>query len=412
MRSFNSIIFVIFFLIYGTFCVFQFLSGSVFEGVFASRENSVQMYLYIAVFITTIIGILPHSAKLKGQDSMFYLVIVYMLYYVVVTVFYLLLTHIDDIKYIGTGVIMSSVSPLVFLFFYHCAKESDISLRKCVIGFSILLFIDTCATLRLYNFSFEYSNWVVIMQFYTLFFILPWMLCIRKRFVNIAIFFVFALLTAYSAKRGAFLTLLGSIMIFYMLKSYIKNKNLASVLLYPVIIIPPVLCLIFCFIDFSFMMEKMESISIDRGSGRLDIYQLIFDTYKNSGFMMQFFGNGGYYGAKDITMQVEIHGAHNDFLQVLLDIGIPGLIILFSMIYILVKRFFTLVKSSSFIAPAYGTTLVMILVLSNVSTVFCGNFTTIPIWAFWGYIIGAMNANNYNNFLMYPPQDTNFLWKR
>lgn len=412
MRSFNSIIFVLFFVFYGILCIFQFLSGSVFEGALASRENSVQMYLYIVVFIITIMGILPHIGNLKQQDNMFYLVLVFLLYYAFATLFSSLYSNINDIKYIGNGIVMSSISPLAFIYFYYCAKDSNISIQNCLTGFLALLAIETYAVLHLYAFSYMHSNSVVIMQFYTLFFILPWLLCLRKNALVIFIFFLFAILTAYSSKRGAFLTLFGSVIIFYALRSYVKNKNVAVVLLYPVVIIVPLLLTMLYFIDFSFIFERLGTISTDRGSGRLDIYQLLWDVFRKSDIIAQIFGNGGGYGTRNVTMQIEMFGAHNDYLQVLLDIGILGLILLLTMIFTLVKRFLFLMKSMSFVAPAFGVSMVFVLILSSISSVFCANFTTVPIWSFWGYIIGAMSANNYNNFLIYPPQDGNFLWQR
>lgn len=400
MKTLNIATFIAFILTYGAYVVFQYLSGDILEGDFAAQENSYQMFLYILVFLVLSVGVLINLTNIKGQDRILYLVMMYIAYYVISTV---LFAKYFDIKYIGTGVIMSTVSQLAFVFFYFLSNKNYVTLKMCIIGFALVLGISIASMAKLHVHIYSYSNNVVITYFYILFLIMPWMLCLKN---DIIIFFMvlsFGLITSYSGKRGAFLSLFGAISAYYFIKGYIKSKNILRLLSYSLIILPTVLILMYFYIDFSYIIERMSMISEDRGSGRLDIYMYAWESIKNSSIMQILFGKGGYYGFEEITKTIGIYGAHNDYIESLINIGIFGLLIVLSIVYRLLKNALYLCKISSPLAPSFASSIILLILLSNISKIFVGAFVTISIWAYWGYIIGYINRikENENPLIKY-----------
>lgn len=392
MRAFDRVIFVIFMLFYGALTVFQFLSSSVFEGDFASQENSYQMFLYIIVYLILCLGIAAHLSSIQGQDKLLYFVMAYAAYYIISTLVYTFAMGYGSIKYMGTGVIMSSVSPFAFILFYFMGKENSIPPNVFLGFFLLLTFCEACCMVKFISFTSQYSNWIVVAQYYTLFLLLPLMLCYRNEILVGAIFLLFGLLTAYSAKRGAFLSLGAAIFMFYLFKSYLKSKDILIIVIYPIAMIAVVVFAMVYFVDFSYVMSRMDTIGEDRGSGRLDIYFFVWDAIKNSNIFELIFGRGGYDGARNVTLQIGVYGAHNDYLGLILDVGFIGLGLAVGIIVCLLNRFISLIRESSYVVPAFAVSLALFAILSNISTVFLGNFTTIPIWIFWGWIVGSMNS--------------------
>ena len=182
-----------------------------------------------------------------------------------------------------------------------------------------------------------------------------------------------------------------------------NRKNVSGSFIIVTFVIIALICIVYKFMDLSFILERFSLIKEDGGSGRLDLYSYILSSIFNSNPLNCLFGHGAYFGVRDLTMKMEITGAHNDFLGTFYDLGIIGFFILVSICYLLWKRYVSLCRFSSPFAPAMGASLVFLLIISNVSAVFLGSFSSLYLFAFWGFVIGDMQSKLiYRNPIIYP----------
>ena len=86
------------------------------------------------------------------------------------------------------------------------------------------------------------------------------------------------------------------------------------------------------------IIERMQSLQEDGGSGRTTTYALVWKAFKDSNIVKQVIGHG--FNAVYLD-RISISSAHNDFLEVLYDYGVIGLffyvLLLFSFIFEAVK---------------------------------------------------------------------------
>ncbi|MCC2192039.1 MAG: O-antigen ligase family protein [Gemmiger formicilis] len=86
------------------------------------------------------------------------------------------------------------------------------------------------------------------------------------------------------------------------------------------------------------IIERMQSLQEDGGSGRTTTYALVWEAFKSSNIVKQVIGHG--YNAVYLD-KISISSAHNDFLEVLYDYGAIGLLfyvlLLFNFIFEAVK---------------------------------------------------------------------------
>lgn len=236
-------------------------------------------------------------------------------------------------------------------------------LMKCI----CLIFIG----LSLYFFS-NYSLHVLLKTqdngAYTLLYFLPFVLCIRKgyfRFGGIVIIFVALLL---SLKRGGLLAFALAAIV-YMIINTVSYSGKKIGFWHIIVSVIVVVGLIFLYVYFdqmtgNILTARFQSIQDDGGSGRLDIFTVVWNHIKNASFINIVFGHG--WDAVRMQCGLDI-SAHNDFLEILYDFGIIvfALYILFYIkLYKFVRR---LIKRRSFYAAPYGAAFILLAVNSTVS---------------------------------------------
>lgn len=148
-----------------------------------------------------------------------------------------------------------------------------------------------------------------------------------KRYMKIIILTASTACALLSGKRTALIVLVIAFAVPYLCKLLLSNgknklKNIVSLVALSVLIV-----FLYDYLLDKFnitIFERFLNIAADGGSGRVDIYHSVIESFKNSSFTNKLLGHGYngvfYYG-------VTFTSAHNDFLEVLYDNGVIGLIL-------------------------------------------------------------------------------------
>ncbi len=133
----------------------------------------------------------------------------------------------------------------------------------------------------------------------------------------------------------------------------------------------------------------MYSILDDRGSGRLDIYNEVIRLQSESDIYSWVLGHGHDTVRKFNTMEgSEYLSAHNDWLEVLFDYGLPGLVLYFSIYFVLLYEIIHLLKRRSYLGPPMAASYALFIVISFSSHLVLYASYFAYLMAFWGSLWG------------------------
>ncbi len=217
------------------------------------------------------------------------------------------------------------VSFLWAIAFFHNRPEYSIRFIRL---FPKLLILNTALLIIFFRYSIKISvnsgDFDVITTAFFIVFLLPGCLLTSpglKKNIAITVIFIICLM---SLKRSLMLMVLGSIAVMYLFNS--KSSPLRKILM---IIIAAAGLMLAAHTSYGEkIIYRFNEIQNDKGSGRLDIYEdVINDMSFNSGkewlaghgpravqhFFHQFYGS-------------RFRSAHNDFLEMLYDFGLPALV--------------------------------------------------------------------------------------
>lgn len=277
---------------------------------------------------------------------------------------------------------------LFFLFAYQCSKEGYSELiRKGVLFVIIGLFVEYLITydelIHAYGEQFEVTN-----SSYFLLYLLPFaLICRRKKF---RLFFVglisFAIIL--SLKRGGILALSFGLLVYYWYDLRLSGKKTLSLLKY--VIIVAVVFMIVLGVD-SIMGGIISSRFNDISeSSRSELYPMVIAMILDSSLFELFFGHGWNMVLCNNPMEFS---AHNDWLEMLYDIGIVGFIFFVSMVVGFFKTTKKLIKDGSYLAPAAAAYVAIFCVNSMVSHIVLTLTYFCMLSLFWGYVNAQINSN-------------------
>lgn len=197
--------------------------------------------------------------------------------------------------------------------------------------------------------------------------IFPWILLNRKKTVRTIGTLILLLLCILSLKRSAIImAILISATFFYF--EYLKRiKSVHTLVSTMAIAFGMVLLLLVANQRLDNMaMERMQSMSEDSGSGRTDRWAtslFLFSIEKNP--IKIIFGHG--FCAVEQAIGEESASAHNDFLEVLYDYGIIGLLLYLTIHICLIRRMIFLIRSKAFLRTSYTASYIIFFVMTMVS---------------------------------------------
>lgn len=286
-----------------------------------------------------------------------------------------------------------------FLFYFFTFNDSDTINETNKFYFLLLIpitiLVFTSNALR-GSMGYKVSQLGNNMIFYLLT-VLPWLLVSKRRIFRLAsVLFVLAM-SVITLKRSAMTSsIICTLIVIYV--EYIKgNTNKVRAI-----------CLSFLFVISAFglmyyansindgaAIERVENLEDDEGSGRLERYKDVLRLLRdedNRGKMV--FGHG--FRTVEVSLGEESSSAHNDFLEVLYDYGVIGLLLFVLFHLALIKRVMYLGNVESEYAESYAVSYVIFFIMSMVSHLIIYPTYFIFLTSYWGAIEGHLMTIDEN----------------
>ena len=219
--------------------------------------------------------------------------------------------------------------PLFVPFFYLLVRKTP---RWLGITNRVALLLITFSSV-MYYYVFLYQNMSVTQGFvslndvYYLLLLLPWVLVSQSRVIRyFGILFV-AFIVFWSMKRTAFIVLVGSLLVYFVCDRLVSRRWVDVRWLTGVVLVAVVTISLFTYVEGitgNTLITRMADSLVDRGSGRLDIYEDVLQLQVHATPYHWVFGHG-HNAVMSYSNSVIPVSAHNDWQEVLFDYGLPGL---------------------------------------------------------------------------------------
>ena len=332
----------LFYIIITLFVVWGIMNMKYALATFAgtSLDMSYYMVRILRLLIISTAFILLFNKGIKEKTSVS--IVIWSLYAVFIT----LLTQQADLFNDITTILWW---PAIYILFYNIAYSSSKNVDLIIkYIFPVIFIINTFYYLEIREVNsivetlsgtvgFRSSNEVFYIAT-----LLPIAFFEKKKWLKYIYLTVGLILVLYSFKRSALLytVVVYAIAVYY---DFFKNKKVSifkkifsiAILLYGVVYI-------YNYIDEQtdgHITERIESSSEDGGSGRDEAYEMVFERYQEQDFPSQMLGKGFNGVIREYKIAVssnrDFHyiSAHNDFLEMLADFGIVGLLLYLVIIY-------------------------------------------------------------------------------
>ena len=308
-------------------------------------------------------------------------------------VIYAIAVTASNLLYAASELPMVSVNIMywfaIYYIFYRYASYNDVE-WICKVFYILLcicfvLYLISIKNARLIE-KFE-KNDLLLNTVYYLLFLFPMVLLSKQKwqvFFGAAMVFISV---SISNKRTALLAFL-LCALFWMLKS-LKGKKLS--------IRVGLLCLFVAvyvsgFYFFNYLIrlfgvnivDRLEGAMSNGGtwSGRTEIWTSLLDYIKSDNIIFNLVGRGYRSMSK---AKMGLSEAHNDFLQILFDYGVFGLVLFVTFIVQLIHRAVQLSRENSKMSLAFSISLVLYMTCAMVSQVMVYPYWFLGIAALWGY---------------------------
>lgn len=283
-----------------------------------------------------------------------------------------------DVKDLIKDLIFQSFWLVVFLFFSVYFKDRK---KKAEINFVFKVAYVFMIITGVYYVIWSLTRPAVVMSgtvntvYYPLM-LLPLVFTNRKRASVVIGVLLLLFSTLISEKRTALIALVLALVIPIIINPASKRKSkLKRAVLFSVIglaaLVLAYLFILYFDID---IIGRFMNLSNDGGSGRNHIYETVWHCIKNMNVRDLFIGNGFNGVAKDkIVMLIdsnifgfEYTSAHNDFLEIIYDYGVIGLLLYLIFIVQMIKTLFKLyVNRSRYFSMALSATILYLVVSTS-----------------------------------------------
>lgn len=322
--------------------------------------------------------------------------------------FYLLIDKVKKFKFNKQLIVVYGLIVLHIIYSGSFGFDSIISLTKLLYLLFVYLFFFKFYSMFMNNYTIRYLNLfvtasVVILSShivasrlgfvgvdntiktygnnnaYILLSFLPLIYCNKKPKIKTILIIIVVIGVFLSLKRGAMVALLGCLLVAYFFERRIFQKKDFIKKLKRVLILGFSIVLLFVlyskFTDL--FIERLEDFSGDGasiGSGRGNIYNLIWsDWYESNNFITYFFGKG--YNSVQVLTKVRTGNAlmaHSDGLNFLHSYGLLGISLLLGFILLQLKTVRKLFVIKSVLVIPYS----MLFIIFFFKSIYSGNFET------------------------------------
>lgn len=189
----------------------------------------------------------------------------------------------------------------------------------------------------------------------------------NNKFTRVFLFLGTIMCVLLSGKRTAVLGIIMMFLIPFVLK-IIKDKDrhlLQNILLFSMTIILVIYIYNYLIKYFDIaVLDRFKNMFSDGGSGRIDIYTNVLNSFSNSNLINKLMGNG--YNSV-YNLGISFTSAHNDFIEVLFDFGLFGLLFYLLFLYEIIRYAIKLYKFNCKSYMVYISTIVLFLIMSTTS---------------------------------------------
>jgi len=276
-----------------------------------SGKNSPFYNAWTIFLILNIVGFLFTSDLNKSTTyNMFKNILIFMLPFYPLYYF----SYKGDLKSIHLTRFFLILIPIVIMLFY--TNRSNILLERTTANPNIVN-----------NIAYSFVS------------LLPFVFLIKNRIISMSFMILIIFFIISGVKRGAIIAgSIGLVFYFYYLIKKIENRNKIIGFLSVIIIISSVTAFAYkTSLSNEFMINRMVSILEGNTSGRLGIYDSIFNEWYNSDNILNLVFGFGFAASVDIT---DGNYAHNDWLELLSNYGILGICIYAFLFYTALKLCF------------------------------------------------------------------------
>lgn len=279
--------------------------------------------------------------------------------------------------------------PLVMLYYFYQVAQT-IEDRYFYDGLLLVSLIMLYAFWNTYQVQLinSLTDEVRATSLYIYLFILPFFLLSKNTTLRWGSVVFVAGSMVLSLKRGGAVSFAASLLVYYFVNSYCTK---GKVRIKEFLLMLSVLVIIYLVITwgmqnyFDELFLRLESMSEDEGSNRLEVYETTWWMIAKSDMVSLWLGHGWNMVVEDSPIYLS---AHNDFLEVLYDFGIPAFCLYVYFVYRLYKSMFQLIRWRSSNAAPFAFSVITFTVNSTVAHILIYPFNFIAIAAVWGYILG------------------------
>lgn len=228
--------------------------------------------------------------------------------------------------------------------------------------------------------------------FYYVLMPLPALLMYNDKRLQWIVLLVTFIVCLFSLKRSAILGVSSILLAFF----YDNMRNSSHRLLYVIFLLLFIVSLSFFIVKtgllerFDLLMDRMENISEDGGSGRFDIIRnFVQQDFSHFGLEQYLFGNG--FMATKIKYVV-LESLHNDWLEIFNSFGILGIILLLLFFVLLLRKVVFLYIQNSRLFVSYFAIFTLFFLYSLVGGSFYFICLSLPL--FVALALGEILCNN------------------
>ena len=384
----NRRLFLFFFLVISTaFYIFE--KNSMFGLELLGNIGASKTICAIIMMVFSLIALLL-SEKPTINDRLSKRYITLMVYVYVISVIYSIIFPFDSLN-----IYLLIILPAVLYSFSNRALHYDTN-NNLIIGVMSIIFV-----LLGYNYFNVYYNNIYYEESYAynasyqILYLLPFVLCTKKSYLRVMGLVFAYIVIILSLKRGGFVAIIAATAIYLYIKWIIRKRK--SLTIWPILLIFITTIGVYYLFDVIYDAFAGSKLFVrfedETGSGRVDIYKYFINIIGKSSHTYILFGHGWRGSVRASGMGI---ACHNDFLEVLFDFGLIGLVLYAMFIVSLIKLCTRLAKVNHEYAPAMGASLAMFLVNSMVSSIITIPAYLIEFSLFWGFI-NSSNRNVSNN---------------
>ena len=303
--------------------------------------------------------------------------------YTIFTCISILVTNSESIKEVLSAVTLFLCPCLIFLGSYVYTRRFGEQRNTMLL---VILLMGVC----IYTYVSQYNLYNVLdvrghfgTAYYPLY-LLPIMFASNKKWLRYVTLLVVAIVIISSLKRGGLVALVLGISAYIMVEQYMKKKNTFVFRTTVLLIIVLVLCYIGILYFGDTLIERFLNEDDTTGSGRTEIWASLFTHMNAQDLSSWLIGNGHLATMRD---SVYNRSAHNDFLEVIYNYGIPSFIAYMSFIIAILQYTLRAIRQGSKYASSIAMLFTIYMVLSMVSIIILLHTATLVLLGL-GVLIG------------------------